>query len=156
MDLNQIPIQTGHNYTAVNLGVFTQLHQYVYQAPGIPFAWEGKVFLQQLLNLTSGEISLNKLSPQSSIPFYHKHRENEEVYIFVGGEGEFQVDGNIFPIGEGSVIRVAPDGERCLRNSSTNEDLCWIVIQSRVNSHEGGTIEDGYRVKKAVTWVKEK
>ena len=30
-----------------------------------------------------------------------------------------------------------------------------IVIQSQVNSHLGGTIEDGYRDEKAVTWVKE-
>lgn len=49
-------------------------------------------------------------------------------------------------------MRVDPEGERCLRNTSDTEDLCWIVIQSRVGSFEDHTIEDGFSVSKKVTW----
>jgi mannose-6-phosphate isomerase-like protein (cupin superfamily) len=111
------------------------------------------VFLKQLLNLSGAEISLNTLPPSTSIPFYHKHHQNEEVYIFVSGQGEFQVDNYVFPVAEGTVVRVDPDGERCLRNVSQEEALCWVVIQARAGSQSNFTIEDGFAVQKRVSWV---
>ncbi|MBE9049804.1 cupin domain-containing protein [Nostocales cyanobacterium LEGE 11386] len=153
MTQSSLSTKTGQNFAAVNLGTFSQLHQFKFQAPGVPFKFEGKVFLKQLLDLTSAEISVNMLLPRQSIPFYHKHRLNEEIYIFIRGYGEFQVDERVFPIGEGTVVRVDPEGERCFRNTSDVEELCWIVIQSRANSYPGHTIEDGYGVQKQVSWV---
>ncbi len=134
------------------MGAFADLKQFVFAAPNAPLKMEGKVFLKQILNLTSAEISFNTLSPQQSIPFYHKHRLNEEIYIFIRGQGEVQVDDAIFPVQEGTVVRVDPDGARCLRNTSDNQDLCWIVMQSRFGSYPDHTIQDGYLVRKRVRW----
>ncbi len=145
--------KTGQNFAVADLGRFSDLQQFTFAVPGNPVAMEGKVFLKQLLNLTSAEISLNTLPPRKSIPFYHKHRLNEEIYIFVRGEGEFQVDDRVFAVREGTVARVNPEGERCLRNISGVEALCWIVIQSRVGSHPDDTIQDGFGVQKRVSWV---
>jgi mannose-6-phosphate isomerase-like protein (cupin superfamily) len=77
---------------------------------------------------------------------------NEEIYIFVQGQGESQVDGIVFQVHEGVMVRVDPEGERCLRNTSTDLDLYWIVVQSRRGSYEGDTIQDGYGVQKRVSW----
>lgn len=145
--------KTGQNFAVVDLGLFSQLHQYSFAAPEMPVDLDGKVFLKQLLNLTSAEISLNKLPPQKSVPFYHKHQLNEEIYIFIQGEGEFQVGDRVFPVSEGTVVRVDPEGERCMRNISEAEELCFIVVQSRVNSYADHTIQDGVGVQKRVSWI---
>lgn len=151
MTTQPIP-KKGENFTAADLGSFSQLHQYIFEHHKKGVSLEGKIFLKQLLNLTSAEISLNTLPPKASIPFYHKHKLNEEIYIFVRGVGEFQVDERVFGVSEGTVIRVAPEGERCLRNISDLEGLSYIVIQSRVNSQLDQTIDDGLGVPKQVTW----
>ncbi len=145
--------KTGENFAVVDLGSFSQLHQFNFEAPELPFKVEGKVFLKQLLELTSAEISFNKLQPGKSIPFYHKHQLNEEIYVFVQGQGEFQVDERVFPVCEGTVVRVDPQGERCFRNTSNTEELCCIVIQSRAGSYSDHTIQDGQGVQKKVSWV---
>jgi mannose-6-phosphate isomerase-like protein (cupin superfamily) len=145
--------KTGQNFAVADLGSLSELHHFTFEAPGNSIKLEGKVFLKQLLALTSAEISLNSLPPKTSVPFYHKHRLNEEIYIFVRGKGEFQVDGWVFPVSEGTVVRVDPEGERCMRNTSEVENLCWIVIQSRVASYPDHTIQDGFGVQKKVSWV---
>jgi len=145
--------KTKPHFAVADLGRFSQLHQFTFEALGNPIKLEGKVFLKQILNLTSAEISLNNLPPGKSVPFYHKHRLNEEIYIFVRGQGEFQVDDCVFPVSEGTVVRVAPQGERCMRNISDVEELCFIVIQSRTGSYTDHTIQDGFGVQKPVSWV---
>lgn len=145
--------KTGQNFTVADLGPFSQLHQFTFEAPETSIKLEGKVFLKQLLNLTSAEISFNNLPPGKSVPFYHKHQLNEEIYIFIRGKGEFQVDELVFAVSEGTVVRVAPEGERCMRNISDAEELCFIVVQSRVGSYADHTIEDGFGVQKRVRWV---
>jgi mannose-6-phosphate isomerase-like protein (cupin superfamily) len=145
--------KTGQNFAVVDLGTFSQLHQFTFEASDVPLKLEGKIFLKQLLDLTSAEISVNMLLPGQSIPFYHKHRLNEEIYIFIRGQGEFQVDKHVFPVSEGTVVRVDPQGERCIRSTSDVEELCWVVIQSRAGSYPDQTIQDGYAVQKRVSWV---
>lgn len=144
--------QTQGNFAVAQVGALTDLYQFTYQFPNQSLEFEGKVFLKGILELTSAEISLNALKPGKSIPFYHKHHLNEEIYLFVRGEGEFQVDDMVFPVQEGTVVRVDPDGERCFRNTSDTLDLCWIVVQSRAGSYEGETVQDGYGVQKRVSW----
>ncbi len=145
--------KSGLNFTAVDLGALAQLDQYTFKHPALPRETEGKVFLNQLLGLTSSEISLNKMPPKTSMLFYHTHTLNEEIYVFLSGTGEFQIDDKVLPIGEGTVVRVAPEGERCWRNTSATEDLLYIVIQARAGTYEGQTVEDGVGVQKKVSWV---
>lgn len=146
----------GANFTAVHLGPLAQLNQYTYKHPALPRETEGKVFLNQILGMTSSEISLNKLPPRTSMPFYHTHRLNEEIYIFLKGEGEFQIDGRILPISERTVVRVSQEGERCWRNTSQTEDLYYVVVQARAGTYEGNTVADGVGVQKRVSWVAKK
>lgn len=147
--------RTGENFAVVDLGSFSDLDQFSFEIPSINVKVAGKLFLQQILNLSSAEISLNKLAPRQSVPFYHKHHLNEEIYIFIKGNGEFQVDDFVFPVSEGTVVRVDCDGERCWRNHS-DEDLYYLVIQARTGSYAGGTSEDGISVQKRVSWVSKK
>ena len=63
------------------------------------------------------------------------------------------MDGCVFAVSEGTVVRVDPEGERCMRNVSDVEELCFVVVQSRVGSYADHTIEDGFGVQKWVSWV---
>ena len=141
MTANGFEVKRGENFTVAELGKLSHLDRFSFKLPSRKLEVEGKLFINQLVNLTSCEIS-----------FYHKHKQNEEIYLFIQGRGEFQIDGKVFPVNEGTAIRVDPDGERTLRNIS-EEDLIYIVIQARANSYEGHTIVDGVAVDKRVSWV---
>jgi len=43
------------------------------------------------------------------------HLYKRFFFVFPKGEGQYQVDGEIFPVGEGTIVRVAPDGKRALK-----------------------------------------
>lgn len=140
------------NFTAAQAGPFASLRDYVYVHPasndkGFP----GKLFLQNVLGLTSMEVSLNNLPPGMTMPFSHRHHQHEELYIFVSGKGQFQIDGKLVDVCEGTVIRVSPQGSRIWRNHST-ENLCYIVIQATVGSLEVNGVDDGEIVHDTVTW----
>jgi mannose-6-phosphate isomerase-like protein (cupin superfamily) len=145
-------VQSADHVAVVNLGALSDLSRVTLTVPGLSFKVQGKVFLKQLLGLTGAEISLNALPPGHAIPFLHKHHLNEEIYVVVKGNGEFQVDGRVFPVQEGTVVRIDPSGARSFRNTSTVDVLCYVVIQARAGSLEDHTIQDGYRVPQTVTW----
>ena len=111
----------------------------------------GKLFLKDKLGLTGMEVSLNQLPEGGSVPFYHAHRENEELYLFISGRGQFSVDGQIFEVKEGTTIRVAPEGERTLRNNGAG-DLLFIVIQVQAGSLRQWVETDAIIPDKQVTW----
>jgi len=111
----------------------------------------GKHFLQEPLGLTGLEMSLSTIGPGRGIPFLHRHRRNEEVYVFLAGRGQFQVDGTVFDVAEGSVVRVAPSGARAYRNTGDGP-LTFVVIQAPAGSGIARTIEDGEPVDEPVTW----
>ena len=94
---------------------------------------KGKVFAGSALKATGSEISFQYLNPGEGTPFLHSHKQHEELYVIVKGEGEYQVDGNVFPVSEGTVVRVAPDGVRALRNNG-KEAMVMMCVQYRAGS----------------------
>ena len=78
-------------------------------------------------------------------------RQNEERYISIRGDGEFQVDGKIFAVGEGSVIRVSPDGRRALRNTGA-EPMIMICVQYKADSFASSDADDGVILDVGVVW----
>ncbi|MDE5561136.1 MAG: cupin domain-containing protein [Bacteroidaceae bacterium] len=88
----------------------------------------GKIFLGEELGMTGAQASLQRLAPGEDAPFLHSHKTHEELYIIISGNGEYQVDGEIFPVAEGSIIRVAPEGVRALRNTG-NIDMVMCCVQ---------------------------
>ncbi|MBD5330815.1 MAG: cupin domain-containing protein [Bacteroides sp.] len=103
--------------------------------------FEGKQFVKDATGATSCEISFGTLPNGASVPFFHSHRENEENYIILSGKGRFQVDGDVFDIAEGSVVRVATHCDRNLKCTS-EEPLTYICIQAKEGSLEGYTMTD--------------
>ena len=95
----------------------------------------GKVFLHDALDLTSCEISVNAVPKGFKMPFNHKHKQNEEVYIILKGEGIITVDGAAVNVKEGSFVKILPQASRTIENTSDGE-FEFICIQAKTNSLE--------------------
>lgn len=147
-----ISVQQGSNFSAVNVGPFAKLDEYKLEHPLRPRPVSGKLFIKEFLGLTSMQVSMNKLPAGVEVPFYHQHKENEELYIFVKGKGQMQIDGQIIDVQEGSLVRITPGGTRTWRNNS-NEDLYYIVLQAKEGSLRQDTFDDGVPVEKQVSWI---
>ena len=139
------------NVSVVHSGPWVDLDHREFRPPGASRGLLGKVFLKEDLGLTAMELSLNKISPGRQSPFLHRHVEHEELYLFVRGTGQMQVDGAVFGVREGTTVRVAPEGVRAIRNSGT-EDLYYVCVQARAGSLSGRTISDGRKVEGPVEW----
>ena len=83
--------------------------------------------------------------------FLHSHKSHEELYFFLSGKGEFQVDGTVFPVEEGSVVRVSPAGKRSVRNNGTTP-LLMLCIQYCSNTFSQEDATDGIILKEPVKW----
>lgn len=145
-------VRTGKNFSAVNLGPMNELDQYRLHVPALNRDVRGKLFIKDVLAFTGMQVSFNKLPVGAGVPFYHQHKENEEAYIFIGGEGQMQIDGEVFPVKEGTIVRVNTDGSRSLRNTSGSEPLYFLCIQARQNSLNIDTFEDSIRSEQPVVW----
>lgn len=143
-------IAEGTHFSALSTGPFSQLNDYVLPvAPGMEI--QGKVFMGQALQTTGAEISFQSFAPGKETGFLHTHQTHEELYIFVSGKGEFQVDGQVFPVGEGSVVRVAPEGKRSVRNNGM-EPLIMICVQYKAQTFTAQDAADGQLLQEPVKW----
>ena len=122
------------------------------EPPDVPLPVRGKLFLRNFLGSVGLEMSLNVLPPGKGMPFLHKHREHDEVYVIVGGRGQFLVDGECIDVAEGSVLRISPPAARAWRNN-TDAPLYFLCLQYRADSAiQGGTL-DGQRVEGKPAWA---
>lgn len=143
-------ISASDNFSAINLGRLADIKDYVLEL-GPDIKIPGKVFGGQALGATGSEFSFQVFAPGQETGFLHTHKNHEELYFFLSGKGEFQVDGKIFPIEEGSVVRVAPDGKRSVRNTGAIQ-LIMLCIQYRGNTFTSEDADDGNILKEPVKW----
>ena len=114
-------------------------------------AFAGKQFVKDCAGTTGCEISFSTLNPGEAAPFFHSHKQNEEVYLILQGSGDFQVDDTAFPIAEGSIVRVATHCNRSLRCTSA-EGMLYLCIQVKEGSLEQCTLNDGVITQQEVAW----
>ncbi|MCU4163524.1 cupin domain-containing protein [Carboxylicivirga caseinilyticus] len=144
-------ISDGKNHTAIDLGELEDIKSYSLIHPKLRTEIKAKVFVNKHTGATSTEISFTTLPPKSELGYFHIHNKDEEIYIIIKGVGYYQVDEECFPIKEGSVIRVAPEGVRSLCNTS-DEDMIYICVQAKEHSLEEHTTDDGRRVASTPKW----
>ena len=102
---------------------------------------ESRIELHEKLSLTGAEISLNKLPAGANVPFVHSHKENEEIYGILLGNGKAIIDGEEISLSTGDWLKIAPAAKRQFFAS----DICgitYICIQVKENSLEHFTAED--------------
>lgn len=145
-----IKIAEAKNFSAVNIGKLADVEDYVLEL-GADMKIPGKVFGGLALRASGGDFSFQVFQPGTETGFLHNHKTHEELYFFLSGKGQFQVDGEIFPVEEGSVVRVAPDGKRSVRNSGT-EPLIMLCVQYKGNTFTADDAADGNILPMPVQW----
>lgn len=65
-------------------------------------------------------------APGARMPFGHRHLEQEEVYVVVGGSGRLKLDDDIVDVAEWDVIRVAPEVMRAFEAGPEGLDLLCV------------------------------
>ena len=138
-------------YTKYKTGSWDEVGKHNFCVPEAGIEALGKVFLQEKAELTSAEISMNVLPPGTTVPFSHKHDKNEEIYIGMGGRGQFVVNGDPVILEEGDVLRVSAATERTWR-ALGDEKFSFLCIQAREGSIEASTINDGALVNPEFNW----
>lgn len=143
-------IATAKNFCAVSVGKMSELGDYVIEL-GPETKIPGKVFGGAALGATGGDFSFQVFRPSTETGFLHTHKTHEELYFFLSGEGEFQVDGETIPVAEGSVVRVSPDGKRSVRNNGT-APLVMLCVQYRGGTFTQEDAKDGVILNEPVKW----
>lgn len=113
--------------------------------------FSGKQFAKDIIGSTGCELSFGTLDAGQAVPFFHSHKQDEEIYIILSGSGDFQVNDTAFHIAEGSLIRVATNCNRSMRNTSSTPML-YICIQARENSLVQSTMDDAEITEQPTVW----
>jgi mannose-6-phosphate isomerase-like protein (cupin superfamily) len=71
-------------------------------------------------------VSRFRYAPGARMPFGHRHREQEEVYVIVGGSGRAKLDDEIVDVAEWDVIRVAPGVMRAFEAGPDGLDVLCV------------------------------
>lgn len=143
-------IASAANFSAISVGALNELGDYVLEL-GPEVKIPGKVFGGAALGATGSEFSFQVFQPGTESGFLHTHKNHEELYFFLSGKGEFQVDGEVFPIAEGNVVRVNPAGKRSVRNNGTTP-LVMLCVQYRGNTFTSEDAADGVILNEEVKW----
>lgn len=143
-------IASAKNYAAADFGPLDRLNDYLLEL-GPEVKIPGKVFGGAAVGATGADFSFQRFAPGTETGFLHTHKTHEELYFFLSGQGEFQVDGDRIPVREGSVVRVAPAGRRSVRNNGP-EPLVMLCVQYRGATFTAEDAADGEILAEPVRW----
>ena len=86
-------------------------------------------------------ISYFRYGPGFKAPYGHRHREQEEAYVVVGGSGRMRLDDEIVEVKQWDVVRVAPQVVRAFEGGP--DGLEFIAVGSdRPEGGDGEMIQD--------------
>jgi uncharacterized cupin superfamily protein len=64
------------------------------------------------LELENFGVSYQRLAPNYRLPFGHKHKQQEEVYVVVGGGGRAKLEDDVVELKQWDALRVPKDTTR--------------------------------------------
>ncbi len=102
---------------------------------------DARIELHDQLSLTGAEVSINALPAGASVLFIHSHKQNEEIYAIIDGEGTVEIDGEKIAVKAGDWLRVAPIAKRQFF-AAPDKAIKYICIQVKANSLTGYTQSD--------------
>jgi mannose-6-phosphate isomerase-like protein (cupin superfamily) len=71
-------------------------------------------FASSELDLTASGVSYQRLEPGFRVPFGHRHKRQEELYVFIEGSGRIKLDEEIVEVSELDAVRIPPEAMRCV------------------------------------------
>ncbi len=87
-------------------------------------------------------ISYERLGPNWRVPFGHKHKEQEEVYVLVTGSARMKIEDEVIELKPWAAVRVAADTMRALEGGPEGAEL--VVIGAPRTGPGDGDIVQGW------------
>lgn len=88
-------------HTLVNLEDVEDMGPKFGYAPNLQARFAGAA-----LGLEKSGLSFQRLAPNFRMPFGHRHKQQEEVYVVLGGSGRLKLDDEIVDVKQRDVVRV--------------------------------------------------
>jgi mannose-6-phosphate isomerase-like protein (cupin superfamily) len=70
------------------------------------------------LGLSASGVSFQRLEPNARMPFGHKHRRQEELYVVVEGSGRIKLDDDVIELSELDAVRIPAEVTRCVEGGA--------------------------------------
>lgn len=86
-------------------------------------------------------VSFFRYPPSRRLRFGHRHREQEEAYVVIGGSGRARVDDDILDLRQWDVLRVAPNVVRAFEAGPDGLQLI-AVGSDRPEGGDGEMVRD--------------
>ncbi|HET7137825.1 MAG TPA: cupin domain-containing protein [Gaiellaceae bacterium] len=83
-------------------------------------------FARNPLELKGGGFSYQKLAPGFRSPTAHRHREQEEVYVVIGGSGHVKIEDEVRDLSQWDAVRFAPEVARAFEAGPDGLELLAI------------------------------
>ena len=80
-------------------------------------------FAREAIEAQKFGLSLQRLKPNQRMPFGHRHAEQEEVYVVVGGSGRLKVEDEVLELAQWDAVRVDPELVRNLEAGPDGLDV---------------------------------
>ena len=81
------------------------------------------------LNLQAVALGLIRIPANEGYTFTHKHRQQEEVYLVIEGNGVILINEEIIDIKSGDIVRVPPDSKRALK---ANDSGLFVIASGAI------------------------
>ena len=106
--------------------------------PDVAMRWR---FARDALHSRELGVSRFTYEPGGRMPWAHRHREQEEIYVVVGGSGRGSLDGEVVELGPWDVLRVAPEVVRSFEAGPDGMDVICIGSR-RPEGNDGEPLPD--------------
>jgi len=99
-------------------------------------------FPRRTLGCTSGGVGVERLAPNTRIPFGHKHGTQEEIYVVAEGSGRVKLGDEVRDVRRWDIVRVAAD---TMRNFESGPDgMTLIAFGAPIAEQNDGEIVAGW------------
>jgi mannose-6-phosphate isomerase-like protein (cupin superfamily) len=91
-------------------------------------------FAREELGLENSGVSYVRLAPGERIPFGHTHKQQEEVYVVVGGSGRIKLDEEIVELRRWDALRIP---RQTMRNLEGGAEGIEVILFGAPNAGFG-------------------
>ena len=80
-------------------------------------------FARSPLGLATSGVSYFRFAPSFRMPFGHRHSEQEEVYVVVGGNARIKLEDEVVELGQWDVVHVPPETTRAIEGGPDGAEV---------------------------------
>ena len=101
-------------------------------------------FAARDLGLTKSAMSLQRLAPNATQPFGHRHKEQEELYVVLDGSGRLKLDDDVVEVAAWDAVRVEPQVTRAFTAGPDGLELLAIGAPAQGSPADDAEMKPGW------------